>query len=131
MERYVDRVQRMAFEEGVSDLHDQLDRRKPATVHYGTPPDITDESIRMAIYDVQCDWIRNFRQTDRRCNFLSEAFYSITCDYELANYLSMPWLKDISPMKATAPISFEFWNRGIEFGGETEDDIRVYLREPT
>jgi len=70
----------------------------------------TDEFL--TVYEVVGDWLGGLRNYTDLIPVLREAYYSISCDYWLANYLQWPYYERHCALDAFAPY-FELWRLGI------------------
>lgn len=63
------------------------------------------------ISDVILEWTQENRDYDEPVEILSEAYYSIACDYWLADYLQYPRFSDKPPVDFLEPY-FTLWKNG-------------------
>jgi hypothetical protein len=70
-------------------------------------------------YELRCDWFLDLKPVESDALLLHEAFYSIACDYYIANYLQWPLYRQSTGIEEPYEPYFKLWSHGARpFFGE-------------
>lgn len=79
------------------------------------------------VYDVVGDWFRELVPVQSDALLLHEAFYSITCDYNIAYYLLWPLFRHSTNIEEPFAPYFELWTHGAHAIFEKPGLVTVYV----
>jgi hypothetical protein len=79
------------------------------------------------IYDMLSDWFNDLVPTESDALLMDEAFYSIACDYKIADYLMWPLYRDSTNIEEPFAPYFELWTHGAIPIFERPEMVTVYL----
>jgi hypothetical protein len=91
------------------------------------PPHPDDPEPHFAmIYDTVSDWILALKPAASDAYLLKEAFYSMACDYQLADYILWPIYRESTPILEPFAPCFELWIREAEFRFTNSKSVTIY-----
>jgi hypothetical protein len=114
-----------------SELAVQIANLRPIEVVEGErpwPPD--DEAPEGVIYELRSDFIFRLKDegvVESHALLMTEAFYTIACEYELAYHLLWPLFEQASPVSEPFRAHFELWKHGADYRFAEPDLVRVYV----
>ncbi len=79
------------------------------------------------VYDVVCDWFGGIHAVESEILLLREAFYSMACDYYIADYVMWPLYRHGTEVDEAFEPYFELWRRGAQPFFGKPGLITVYL----
>jgi len=121
----------MAVAVGEQELVDLLTPLPSVTLRIGMPPPVDPndtESLGAFIHDVQSDWHGSLEPLCPHASWMREAFYSIACDYRLANYVTWPWYVHSTSLIDPLKPWFTLWRHGAELRCNSADDVSLFVR---
>lgn len=119
----------MAIDLKDSDLVSQLTPTPTVVIDKAATPPVDPRdtsSLDVWFYDLRSDWMRSLDRCPQ-ANWMSEAFYSIGCDYALAAYITWPWYRAASRLADPFAPHFHLWRHGAVLRCRSRDDIVLYL----
>lgn len=121
---------RMAGDLHDTELVDELTPIPSIGISSETPPptDPRDTStLDVWFYDTRSDWLRSLNPVCPHAGWMSEAFYSIACDYALAAYITWPWFRAASPLTDPFAPCFHLWKHGATLRCRFPEEIILYI----
>ena len=121
---------RMAADLDETELVDQLTPPPAIAIRHESPPppDPLDTStLDVWFYDVRSDWMRGLDPACPHAGWMSEAFYSIACDYALAAYITWPWFRAASPLTDPFAPWFHLWKHEATLCCRSPEEIVLYV----
>lgn len=125
--QYIEKVNEIARAAGVEELVTVL-RSITIKLQKGQPPphSIPPDHTFAWIYDTITDWFLGIEPVPSDALLLKEAFYSMTCDYQLSDYIMWPLYEDKSPINDPFAPYYQLWIRGAALRFTGQDLLTVY-----
>lgn len=92
------------------------------------PPD--DEAPESLIYEMRGDFTFRLRREGALAShafLMTEAFYTIACDYDVADHLLWPLFEAVSPVSEPFRGYFELWTHGAGYRFAADNLVQVYV----
>jgi len=79
------------------------------------------------IHDLRSDWFLSLKPKQSDALLMGEAFYSIACDYYIADYLLWPLYQHSTVIEEPFAPYFELWTHGALAIFERPGQVTVYV----
>ena len=110
-ERHISNIKRISKIINDKELTELITGIKDVKIQSENYTTSDEDDSEIIIYETISDWFINNTDYSNNIEILSEAYYSINCDYTLSRYLQYPKYKDMINFDIYEPY-FEFWKLG-------------------
>jgi len=128
---HLSRIAEISREAGVDELVGLLQSPTLTLSRESAPDSPVRHDTDLVIYDTLCDWVASLETDPTEVADLSEAFYSIACDYLLSWYAMWRWYAGGTQIVDPFEPCFQLWRHGIEYRFDGPSSATIYVPELT